>query len=397
MTLRGLIVTLIELFLLVFAFGTEMHEFLIVALCLGVLEIYSFVSILLASVTLSLRSRLDINNVERLGGANYTLAFRGVALLPVAGYISIKNADFEDKKLKRRKHSFVMLPSFVVEHKFNFHMPCVHVGAWQVGVKKLRIEDLFGLFSFPLLRSRKSKFLTLYVLPKVYKLATDYKTVSLGDYGMSSIKSSEEGELLGDSRVYIEGDALKRINWKLSARTKTLHSRQFEMLQNPKIIIAVDTAVNGEAFGDIIDIACESAVSVADYFLKSGHAVDVIFLRGKDGVANKSVSLVKPEDIFLLQYNFTGVEFYKDEQPLEFMPQDNAEIVTANKVFVVSSNPSGAVLSDVVDMCQSGKLARCIIPSDKTEQPDEEEEKIDTLAIRIFDARQIEKKVGGAL
>ena len=50
MTLRGFVVTLLELILLIFALGTEMHEFLIVALCVGVLEIYSLVSILLASL-----------------------------------------------------------------------------------------------------------------------------------------------------------------------------------------------------------------------------------------------------------------------------------------------------------------------------------------------------------
>ncbi len=403
MTIRGLIVTLLELVLLVFALGTEMHEFLIVALCVGVLEVYSFVSTLLASLTLNIHSKIDKSSAERLEGAKYILKMRGIALLPVAGYLSIKNADYEDKKLKRRKYSFVMLPSFIIEHKFDFPIPCAHIGLWEVGVKKLRIEDLFGLFSLPLIRSRRSAFYSkLSVVPQVHELRNDSETNSMGDYGQSSMHDSEQGELLGDSRLYREGDTLKRINWKLSARTKTLYSRQFEMLQNPKIAIAVDSALlkteNIEDIGDFIDITCEAAISIAKYYLQNKHTVDIVILRDKGGNQNLIHNLTEEIDIKKMQYNFSFVKFYTHEEELDLTQQDNLNIMNADKIFLISSNPSDALLSDFYDLCNTGKLARCIIPSVKPQDVLEEEEiSGNETIVKITDVNQIGAKVGAAL
>ena len=305
MTLRGFFVTLLELVLVVFAFGTEMREFLVVALCVGVLEIYSLVSIFLASLTLRVQSKIDKSFVLRDEGAIYTFLLRGVALLPVAGYLSVKNADYESRHLKRLKHSFLMLPSFIIEHKFSFDIPCSHIGVWEVGIKKLRFEDVFGLFSVPLIRSGKSEFsVKLSVMPQFHKLQTDMESISMGDFGLSNSLDSEHGELLGDSRLYREGDTLKRINWKLSARTKSLYSRQYEMPQKPKIAIAVDCAVLEYALRDIVDITCESAISLAEFFINQEHNVDIITLRGRKNEENCVYRLSTEEHLSVMQYNF---------------------------------------------------------------------------------------------
>ena len=398
MTLRGFVVTLLELILLIFALGTEMHEFLIVALCVGVLEAYSLVSILLASVTLSLKSHIDKSSASRGEVAKYTLTLRGIALLPVAGYLSVKKADYETKKQKRRKYSFLMLPSFIIEHKFDFEMQCNHVGVWEVGVQKLRFEDLFGLFSMPLIRSTKAKaYSKVWVMPNIHTLKNDVETVSLGDYGLSSPLDSEQGELLGDSRLYREGDTLKRINWKLSARTKQLYTRQYERLQNPTIVIAVDTATTEDKKGDIIDIASESAVSLAQYFINKDHTVEMVLLRNEQGLANEIYPLSNDNDLNKMQINFANIPFYTLEEPLDLTASDSKSITNADKIFLISSNPSTALLSDFADYCKNGKLARCIIPSPVLEDGIENYEDSQEITVKITDTTKIVEKVGGAL
>ena len=397
MTLRGFVITLLELVLLIFALGTEMHEFLIVALCVGVLEAYSLVSILLASVTLSLKSKIDKSSAMREDVAKYTLSLRGVALLPVAGYLSIKNADYVPKKQKRHKYSFLMLPSFVIEHKFEFNIHCGHIGLWEVGVAKLRFEDLFGLFSMPLLRSTKVKtFSKLWVMPKTHTLKNDTETISLGDYGLTNILDSEQGELLGDSRLYREGDTLKRINWKLSARTKQLYSRQYERLQNPNIVIALDTAVLEEAKGDIIDISTETAISLANYFVNKNHTVEIVLLRNEQGLDNETFKLANENDVRKMQFNLANTVFYASQEQLNLTANDNKYIVGADKIFLISSNPSPATISDFTDYCNNGKLARCIIPAPIFEET-EEENLEQEVTVKITDTAKIKEKVGGVL
>lgn len=398
MTLRGFVVTLLELILLIFALGTEMHEFLIVAVCVGVLEAYSLVSILLASVTLSLNSQINRTSTLRNDVANYLLVIRGVAILPVAGYLSIKNADYETKKQKKRKYTFLMLPSFVIEHKFNFELPCAHIGMWEVGVDKLRFEDLFGLFSFPLIRSIKEKaYSKIWVMPRVHALTSDGEMISLGDYGLTSAIDSEQGELLGDSRLYREGDTLKRINWKLSARTKQLYSRQYERLQNPNIVVALDTALLEEGKGDIIDISTEAAISLAQHFVNKKHTVDIVFLRDQEGFDNRVIQLSNKNDISKMQFNLANTPFYASEEQFDLTPNDNKYIVGADKIFLISSNPSPATISDFTDYCNNGKLARCIIPSPVLPEEQIEDDYNQGVAIKITDADQIREKVGDVL
>ena len=399
MTLRGFFVTLLELVLVIFAFGTEIREFFVVALCVGVLEIYSFVSIFLASLTLNVHSKIEKSSAVRLEGTRYTFLLRGIALLPVAGYLSVKNADYEPKNLKRKKHSFLMLPSFVIEHKFEFDIPCSHVGKWEVGIKKLRFEDVFGLFSVPLIRSRKSRFsLKLLVMPKIYKIETDAETATMGDFGLSGSLDSEQGELLGDSRLYREGDSLKRINWKLSARTKTLYSRQYEMPQKPNIAIAVDTAVQEYATGDIIDISCESAMSLAKFFIEQEHTVDIITLRGNNNDRNVVYSLATQEDLSKMQYSFAAVDFYNSPDSLVFTSQIKNLVKNADKVFIVTSNPADSLLSDLADLDKSNKLARCIVPMPVLEDAQEDLAEIyDDARVNITSTTQIAERVGGAL
>lgn len=398
MTLRGFFVTLLELVLVIFAFGTEMREFFVVALCVGVLEIYSFVSIFLASLTLNVHSKIDKSSALRNEGAVYTFLLRGVALLPVAGYLSVKNADIEPKHFKRRKHSFLMLPSFLIEHKFKFEIPCNHIGVWEVGIKKLRFEDVFGLFSVPLIRSRKSAFsVKLSVMPQLYKLETDTESASMGDFGLSSALDSEQGELLGDSRLYREGDTLKRINWKLSARTKSLYSRRYEMPQKPKIAIAVDTAVHEYASRDIVDISCESAMALAKFFIAHDYTVDIITLRGRKNEENVVFSLCGEEDISTMQYNFAGVDFYIDEEQLLLSSQAKSFIENADKVFLITSNPSGIVLSDFNIMSKNNKLARCIVPVPVLGEDEPLAEIYDGIRVNVVNTAQIKERLGGAL
>lgn len=399
MTLRGFIVTLLELVLVVFAFGTEMREFLVVALCVGVLEVYSFVSIFLASLTLNVHSKIDKSAAVRLEGTNYTFLLRGIALLPVAGYLSVKNADYEPKHLKRKKHSFLMLPSFVIEHRFKFEIPCKHIGVWEVGIKKLRFEDLFGLFSVPLIRSRKSKFsVKLSVMPQLHKLENDDERVTMGDFGLSSSVDSEQGELLGDSRLYREGDTLKRINWKLSVRTKSLYSRQYEMPQKPKICIAVDTAVQSYATGDIIDISCEAAISLAKFFIEQEHAIDIVTIREKNGEKNTVYSLSTEEDILRMQYSFASVDFYNSPEELVLSSQIKAFAKNADKLFLVTSNPSAALLSDFAEMDKNNKMAVCIVPAPILEDAEEDTNYIYQEArVNVSSPDTIKERVGGIL
>ncbi len=398
MTLRGFFVTLIGLFLGILAMGTEIREFYIMSLCMGGLIAYSLFSLLLALFTLKVESKINKGAALREETVNYTLHLNGVAVFPVVGYISVKSADILPKQQNRLKHSLLLMPSFNTKRKFSFELPCSHIGAWQVGIRKLRFEDIFGLFSLPLLRNEKEKFTAdLAVMPKIHIIEEAQDSVSSGGYGNSSFSNAEEGELLGDSRLYREGDSLKRINWKQSARAKTLYSRQYEMLQKPKIVIAVDTAFASESLLDTVDLAFETAITIGNYFVEELNYVELLVLRSKDETENLIFGLKSNNDIIKMQYDFSNVAYRSGRDALRLDGLEDIYFLNADKIYFITDNPSSELISDIREMNKNGKIVRCIIPKVQPTVQDLELEENSNFVTVIGSAQKISKKAGAIL
>ena len=144
--------------------------------------------------------------------------------------------------------------------------PLRHVGAFRVGVQSVLISDVFGLFRF------KKK--TGAPLPEVLSLprAFDIEKLSFPaqDDGQAvTNRSGEDVTSPEDTRLYREGDPLKRIHWKLSQRAGELIVRKFEVPAPPDTLILMDCTdpVGHEGQEDglfrLRDTLCETALSSA--------------------------------------------------------------------------------------------------------------------------------------
>ncbi len=398
MTLRGFFVTCIGVFITVLALGTEIKEFYIMALCICGLILYSLLSLILASLTLDVKSKINKAAALRGEDIKYDLSFSGFIILPVAGYLSVKSADVTDKSNRHLKHTFLMMTSLYVRRKFAFELPCAHVGAWKVGIKKLRFEDLFGLFSLPLIRASKDDFTAdLAVMPKVYYIDEPEESISSGGYGNSSFSNAEEGELLGDSRLYREGDSLKRINWKQSARAKKLYSRQYEMLQKPKIVIAVDTAYVSLQMLDAVDTAFETAMTLSDYFVEELNEVELVTLRSKTGEGNRVFEIKSSNDVVKMQYDFSNIIYGKTSSPLQLDGIDDTGFLKADKIYFITDNPSQELIFNIKEMNGNGKCVRCIITKPVPTEEDLLLEESEDFVVVISSAEKIVKKAGAVL
>lgn len=400
MTFRGLIVTFLELLLIVLALGTEFKQFLVVALCVGGLMVYSLFSLLLALLTVSIESSVNKKAVLRGEKVKYKLIVYGMALLPITAYLSMKTTDSQYNSKSRLRHSFVMVPSFSIEHNYTFELECAHVGTWEIGIKKMRFEDIFGLFTIPVLSAKKSRLaLRVSVMPQIHELATDETKISSGGFGITSFVNAEEGELLGDTRAYREGDSLKRINWKVSARAKTLYTRQYEMPQKPRVAIVVDKGVTSNYMCDIVDIACECAISIAKYFAEQNSAVDIIAVRTKEEAENEYYSIKSYNDITKMQQSFSEVEFYKNEKSLSLSLWDEVKLLNSDRLYFITSNPSQELLSSLMDLERSNKIVKCIVPkaASLSDYFVQDLGEADALKVVITSAELICEKVGEAL
>ena len=94
---------------------------------------------------------------------------------------------------------------------FTLDLPARHVGALPAGVKQAAFSDALGLFTA---RARVEACQTLLVLPRPFEVAPLRFLAEDGGRTLQN-RTTEDLSSPEDVRAYREGDALKRIHWKL--------------------------------------------------------------------------------------------------------------------------------------------------------------------------------------
>ena len=283
MTVRGLICVILEALLLVLGLGTGYRALLMAAFCLGLVLVLAALSLLTVFLTTRAEGGIEPGEVHRGDGVTYTVTVKGPVLLPVAGYLSLLPPGVENRdKQALTRHSFLLLPAFRLRRTVTISQTTPHMGHWKAGAERMRYEDLFGLFRIYLLgiaRRRLRRHLT--VLPHIHPLTAGDRSAA-GANGLTStlLRSTASGEVLGDARLYQPGDPLKRVHWKLTARTQEIHTRQFEPQENAQVLLLLDLVCRSTRRRETADVAGETALSLLTFFVERNMAVRLMPLRG---------------------------------------------------------------------------------------------------------------------
>jgi len=102
--------------------------------------------------------------------------------------------------------------------------------------------------------------------------------------GVHLSRTRGEGGELAEIRPYLVGDRLNRINWRVSSRTRSLHTNATMADRDTEVLIVIDTLddlsteLPGEHDHDAtpassIDIAVSAAATIADHYLGLGDRV----------------------------------------------------------------------------------------------------------------------------
>ena len=123
------------------------------------------------------------------------------------------------------------------QYSCDTRMVCRYRGEYEVGAKEVTVSDFLRLFR---LKYKVPGTVKLTVLPRI----PDISEVE----GLEQLTASIQREMLSQDtepdaliRDYIRGDALKRIHWKASARTRELKVRNEISEEREGLIILTDT------------------------------------------------------------------------------------------------------------------------------------------------------------
>lgn len=126
------------------------------------------------------------------------------------------------------------------DREFFIEMLEAHCGCVQVNIKKVKIKDPINLLEVS--RDYKSGFMH-FVLPKTQGMLLSDDAIEKFDmesFKYSPYKSGDDPTEVFQIRKYMQGDSIKTIHWKLSAKSGTTMIRQPSLPVDNKILLFLD-------------------------------------------------------------------------------------------------------------------------------------------------------------
>jgi len=163
-----------------------------------------------------------------------------------------------------------------------FELQCNYRGRYEIGINSIEFEDFFGLFRFRY-NVFEPKHVTVYpqiVYLDKFMLKTDFMSES---HFMLNNRE-EDMTTISDVRKYQYGDSLKRIHWKLTAKTQEIMIKKFESTSQVNTIMLLDLHQNffsAEENIIIEDKLIESIVAVLYFCLNKWIPVNLVFYGDK--------------------------------------------------------------------------------------------------------------------
>ena len=255
--------------MLVCGLSTGAQAYYLVAFTLILLLIISFASALLALLTVKVEMKGLKARVNRGDTLMTIFTVRYFSPLPISAIrlkLSVPSAFSPNQEI-----SVPALP--FVKKLFRWRIACPHRGVFEAGIVRIYASDLFGLVTL----SRKSgmRLVRVDVAPRVPKdLPMELKG---GDIGPEIISRSDEDTASpSDVRKWQDGDPLKKVHWKLTARKREVMVRVYEESARPDTLIIPDltevSAMKDQALATE-DCVCEACLGIAKAQLESGYPV----------------------------------------------------------------------------------------------------------------------------
>ncbi len=247
------------LMLLTVALCTGSQLFLLLSVLVLLVLAGAVIAVLWAAATLEAGGELSSETVQRGDDVTLCIRMKHRGLIPVAPLL----LDLSDPAGNReREIRLKNTPRRTQSIRLPIHTS--HVGIFSVGLHSCTVEDLMGL-----VRKRvvlPQTFFELLVLPRTFEV--DPLKLAPGDPGSELMaRATEDLNAPSDIRSYQQGDAMKKIHWKLSMRKGELIVRKFDEPILQDVLILMDCSRppswgHPQAEADLRDALLETAASV---------------------------------------------------------------------------------------------------------------------------------------
>lgn len=357
MTKRGISFLILFALTLLTALATGFSEIFLAAVLFGMVLAFALVSSLASVFVLHAVHKITPDSVERGEKVRVEIQFSGFLLLPVITRVFLR--------LPEGKLYTCADMLFGSNHTLTYDdFLCPHRGLWHIGIIKVRCEDIFGFFSIPLFyRHKPHDTASVLVYPNLYELNGSPSSAAASmEYSESNTVTGDQGDSFSDTRLYRNGDSLKRIHWKMTVRTHQLHTRQYEMSLEKTVVILLDTSAVTRLPETIslgyADMAAECGAALAYHYIITGQQIRII----PSGNPGKSI-LIRTTDEYAEAYRLFASVSFNDATPIEDMILGQTrELSRISTLHLITNGPSSGILDALSDIHSPQNQISIIFP-----------------------------------
>lgn len=220
--------------------------------------------------------------------------------------------DFSTPQNIELNQSYCLIPG--QRNEYHTEILCHYRGEYNIGVKSIVVTDIFGLMR---IRYRVPYNLRMSVLPKINEI--DRISLSPLDEDTKLLRFSHHNSTEPpdcETRKYINGDSIKLISWKISAKKRELYVRQSSDSHNNGIVFIMDMMkISDDEYTRIIteDKIIECVLTTADYLVKKNVSMTV-FYEQNEMIRNY---IDTPEHLKTFYSKCAGIKFNSTHSPAE--------------------------------------------------------------------------------
>lgn len=347
---------------------------------------YSALSSQLRSPNISVRRRL--NPSRSFGGENISVTVEVLNNLGVdVGELRLSDNVPEPLGLENGTNSFVisLKPFEHAEHSYQISAP--KRGRYALGPLRATSVDPMGFRQYSTAISGNDAVM---ILPHVDDLGTvDLKAKRVGPWpGMIPSKSVGAGTEFFELRLYMQGDELRRINWKASARQGRLVTNEFETERVTDVLVVLDCSegiLSGLYSFDAEEFEVRLAASLCSQLLLQGNRVGLL-LYGAER------TWVPPgfgkRQLLRILSSLTVAKAGRAVIPIDFAVQTivTAVIPARSVVSFITPLMGDETVEVVRNVASAGYSVLCLTPRPDLPAKDESPSKL--LAMRMLEAER---------
>lgn len=174
------------------------------------------------------------------------------------------------------------------KRQFDFSVRFDHIGIYSAGLKRMKLYDLLNLFTHEIKNPREYQ---VNVAPKIFDITNlQVSNQTMVESQKMMVPTVIDGSDYAGVREYVWGDPIKTIHWKLSARTESYMTKQFESYGVAGISIIMDFLAPqypAETMMSLFDSVVETGLSIAEYAEENGMEYEILYVDRK-GVKKKA-------------------------------------------------------------------------------------------------------------